>query len=98
MAISKRNENMDMLRFVAICFVVCIHYVGWGASVANVPIINFAFAGGVSAACNCAVNCFYMISGYFIREEETVKSIKRRILKIWIPALGYTISSNIHVL
>lgn len=30
MVISKRAENMDMLRFVAICFVVCIHYVGWG--------------------------------------------------------------------
>ena len=30
---SKRNENIDMLRFVAICFVVCVHYVGWGGSI-----------------------------------------------------------------
>lgn len=30
MVIENRNENMDMLRFVAILFVVCIHYVGWG--------------------------------------------------------------------
>lgn len=30
MAMSKRNENMDMLRFIAIYSVVCIHYIGWG--------------------------------------------------------------------
>ncbi|MGM9959234.1 MAG: acyltransferase [Erysipelotrichaceae bacterium] len=88
-----RNENMDMLRFVAICFVVCIHYVGWGgvASATNVPIINYAFAGGVSVACNCAVNCFYMISGYFIRDEETVESCKKRIQKIWVPTFLYSV-------
>lgn len=93
MVIENRNENMDMLRFVAILFVVCIHYVGWGgiASASNVPIINFAFAGGVSVACNCAVNCFYMISGFFIREIETLKSCKRKVYKIWVPTFLYSV-------
>lgn len=32
-----------------------------------------------------------MISGYFIREEETVESCKKRILKIWIPTFLYSV-------
>ena len=57
----------------------------------NVPTINFVFAGGMSVACNCAVNCFFMISGYFIREEERVKSCKNRIKKIWVPTFLYSV-------
>lgn len=26
----ERNENIDLLRLIAMIFIVCIHYVGWG--------------------------------------------------------------------
>ena len=42
-------------------------------------------------ACNCAVNCFNMISGFFIREIETLESCKKRIYKIWIPTFLYSV-------
>lgn len=68
----ERLESLDFLRLISIFFVVCIHYVGWGgiANADNTYIINFAFSGGISVACNCAVNCFYLISGYFITGNE----------------------------
>lgn len=28
----ERSENIDLLRLVAMIFIVCIHYVGWGGS------------------------------------------------------------------
>lgn len=27
----ERNESIDLLRLIAMIFIVCIHYVGWGA-------------------------------------------------------------------
>lgn len=26
----ERNESIDLLRLIAMIFIVCIHYVGWG--------------------------------------------------------------------
>lgn len=28
----ERSENIDLLRLIAMVFIVCIHYVGWGCS------------------------------------------------------------------
>ena len=62
-----RMENLDFMRLMSIYFVVCIHYVGWGgiANASGVTMANFALSGGIAVTCNCAVNCFYMITGYF---------------------------------
>lgn len=90
----ERLESLDFLRLISIFFVVCIHYVGWGgiASADNTSIINFAFSGGIAVACNCAVNCFYLISGYFITGNESIAHIKKRILKVWVPTFIYSIT------
>ena len=32
----ERSENIDLLRLIAMIFVVCIHYVGWGGQQAHV--------------------------------------------------------------
>ena len=83
-----------MLRLICMWFVVCIHYVGWGgiAGADNVPVLNLAFSGGVAVAFNCAVNCFYMISGYFISGNETLQRIGRRALKVWVPTFLYSVT------
>lgn len=49
----ERSENIDLLRLIAMIFIVCIHYVGWGAaSSRNITFFNLAFTGGVAVACN----------------------------------------------
>lgn len=89
-----RNESLDLLRVVSMVFVICIHYVGWGgiASAKNVGIFNLAFSGGIAVACNCAVNCFYMLSGYFISGNENTKKTRKKILKVWVPTFIYSVS------
>ncbi len=90
---NQRYENIDLLRLISIWFVICIHYVGWGgiSDTADIPMLNLAFSGGIAVACNCAVNCFYMISGFFIREKENILVVKKRILKVWVPTLIYSV-------
>lgn len=84
----ERNQNLDMLRLVAMFCIVSMHYFGWGglASAKNTTIVNLAF-GGVAVATNCGVNCFYLISGYFIKQEESFEGCKRRILKVYLPTI-----------
>lgn len=57
------------------------------ASSRNITFFNLAVIGGVAVACNCAVNCFYMISGYYISGDETVENCKKRIKKFGFPRL-----------
>lgn len=65
---------------------------GGAASSRDITLFNLAFTGGVAVACNCAVNCFYMISGYYINGDETFENCKKRIKKVWIPTAIYSIS------
>ena len=65
---------------------------GGAASSRNITFFNLAFTGGVAVACNCAVNCVYMISGYYISGDETSENFKKRIKRVWIPTAIYSIS------
>ncbi len=88
----KRNQGLDLLRIIAMWGVICIHYIGWGGVAQtndDIGIFNFVFSGGLAVACNCAVNCFYLISGYFIGDGS---GSKKRILRVWLPTIIYSIS------
>ncbi len=90
--IRERNENIDFLRLISMFFVVCVHYVGWGGISSNsVGVVNMGIAGIIAVACNCAVNCFYMISGYMISGRESIDQTRRRIMKVWIPTIFYSV-------
>ncbi|MCD7791359.1 MAG: acyltransferase [Bacteroides thetaiotaomicron] len=64
---------------------------GGVAGAANVSTFNFIFSGGIAVACKCAVNCFYMISGFFIGEKESLERSKKRVTKVWVPTLIYSV-------
>lgn len=71
---------------------------GGAASTSDILPLNFAFTGGVAVACNCAVNCFYMISGYYINGDETFEICKKRIKKVWFSTVFYSVSIPIFLL
>ncbi len=89
----KRFESLDLLRLISMWFIVCIHYVGFGgaASSSDMPVWNYILSGGIGVACNCAVNCFFLISGFFISKNETLKRSGKKILKVWIPTFIYSV-------
>lgn len=88
-----RKSNIDLLRFVCMLMVVSLHYFGWGGvtNSANTSKINYLLSCGLSVFCRVAVNCFYMISGYFIIDAQgdiTAKRILKPVVKqykeVWI--------------
>ena len=89
----ERFNNLDLLRVISIYFVVCIHYVGWGgaAGATNIGLFNMGISGGLAVACNVAVNCFYMISGFFIKDIESFENCKKRIIKVYSSTWFYSV-------
>lgn len=61
------------------------------ANASNITFFNLASTGGIAVVCNCAVNCFYIISGYYITDNETFAICKKRITKVWISTVIYSV-------
>ena len=86
---SKRQANFELLRIVAMFMIISLHYLvkGWVATpfpfaVKENPVAVFAWL--VEAFCIVAVNCYVLISGYFLVESawkpERVRSLLAQVL------------------
>ncbi len=77
---SKRQSNIELLRIVAACGVIVLHYnnskIGGGYGAVDDGSINQAIMTFFETAFICAVNLYVLISGYFLRD-----STKRDLLK-----------------
>ncbi len=68
-----RQANFELLRIVAMVMVIILHYLVKGAVAedfvgSSAPVIYFAWL--LEAFCLVAVNCYVLISGYFLVESE----------------------------
>ena len=95
MATAERKCNLDLLRILSMIFVVCLHYLGVGGGYYNILdgnlsniTVNFVSAALFEALAIVGVNCFVLISGYFL----ITSSFKpKKILNLWINTIFYTV-------
>lgn len=70
---AKRQANFELLRIVAMLMIIALHYlVKGGAAVSygeSRTAVNYA-AWLIEAFCIVAVNCYVLLSGYFLVESE----------------------------
>lgn len=71
----KRNSNIELLRIVLILFVLILHFNGAG-SLFNGNKINVYYVSLMHSLSICAVDCFMIISGYFMINNRIVKLSK----------------------
>lgn len=86
-----RQSNFELLRIIAMLMIVAWHYTQYGGFLDNTQpfTVNFVFSYFVRSFTSVAVNCFVMISGYFL----ILADFKfRKISKIWIQILFYSIT------
>lgn len=72
-----RNSNIELLRLLLMAFVVLLHFNndamgGAFVHVRNLPIDNFALHFFESLGI-CAVNCFMIVSGFFLYTNSKIK-------------------------
>lgn len=77
MEVNKRNSNIELLRLVLMAFVVLLHFNNDRMGGAFVLVKELSIENKVlrllEAFCNCAVNCFMIVSGYFLYNNNKIK-------------------------
>ena len=86
----KKQLNMEILRILAMCMIITLHYLDKGGVLKefasnNTPVGNAAWV--IEAFCMVSVNIYVLISGYFLC-ESTFK-IRKTVL-LWIQILMYS--------
>lgn len=82
-----RNSGLELLRIVSMVMIVALHYFSWGGvrQAENVTTLNYFIANVGSVFFRPAVNCFYLISGYFLvtTRNITFTKIWHKVKGIW---------------
>lgn len=90
---SKRQANFELLRIVAMLMIISLHYLVKGGVAAPFPFIVKedpigVFAWLIEAFCIVAVNCYVLISGYFLVESAWKP---RRVVSLLSQVLFYSL-------
>lgn len=87
----KRQANFELLRIVAMFMIIALHYLVKGdiavPFVKNDSVVNY-IAWLIEAFCIVAVNCYVLISGYFMVESEWKPE---RVVSLLCQVLFYTL-------
>lgn len=87
----KRQSNFELLRIIAMCMIIAMHYITKGMQIEKLSVNNSAinlFFWLLYAFCTVAVNVYVLISGYFMVDSEWHIS---RVVKLWLQVLCYSI-------
>ena len=87
----ERSSNIELLRIIAMVFVVVLHYLGksgtllpWGSKYFT---MNTWFAWAIEAFALVAVNVYVLIGGYFLTDAKFKIS---RIIRLWLQTWFYS--------
>ena len=92
MSTKNRIVSLDVLRIAAMFLIVLTHGMIWGMpfqAPKSALWLNNVLYPLFSALTSFSVNCFVLISGYFLSKSYSYKFAKA--LKIWVQALFYSI-------
>lgn len=87
---SGRQTNIEALRVVSMLMIITMHFLGHGGvmktfnEVSSIQLICELISG----ICRVAVNCFILISGYFLVDSRFKWS---KVLKLWIEIWFYSV-------
>lgn len=88
---ANRASNIELLRIIAMFFVVALHYIGKGGMLLPYGDENFTFNNGffwlIEAYAYVAVNVYALIAGYFLVDAK-FKIV--RVVKIWLQVIFYS--------
>lgn len=87
---NNRNCNLDLLRILCMFMVVILHTLNWGGLVEGslIPGHYNWYSGNILFTLSLqAVNCFVLISGYFLC---TSKFKLKKLINIWTQAIFYS--------
>lgn len=88
---SKRSANLELLRILSMAMIITLHYLLQGGVLEAAPLgsLNYYIVWVAEALCYVSVNCFVLISGYFL---VTSRFKWKRFLELIFQVLFYSIA------
>lgn len=90
----KRNYGIDLLRIIAMFFVIVLHIVGVGGICANADLLstNFLTSQFLRTATVCAVNIYALISGFVGWNRKPKPST---LLNLWLKVICFCLFATV---
>lgn len=87
---SKRKSNIELLRIVSMLMIVTMHFLGHGGVIRSFDDVSAIqlICEFINGMCRVAVNCFILISGYFLIES---KFKCEKVIKLGVEIWFYSI-------
>lgn len=86
----ERNYGIDLLRLVAMFFVVILHVLGQGGVLANAENFQYNLSWLLETVAYCAVDCYAIISGYVCYREKENRYQYLKYITFWMPVFIYS--------
>lgn len=85
-----RLANIELLRIISMLMILTLHYLGQGNVLENIHFgsVNYFIAWALETLCLVSVNCYVLISGYFLVKSQF--KLKKLAL-LWFQILFYSI-------
>ena len=85
----QRSSGLDLLRFVSMFMIIILHVLLFGGILKSVPLnsVNYFLSYFLESLSICAVNCFILISGYFLIYQ---KFRLQKLVKLWFEIIFYS--------
>ena len=87
----ERNYGIDLLRIIAMFFVVVLHSLGQGGVLSNTALnsVQYKFSWLLEIFAYCAVDIFALISGYVSYNGKEKKTNYSKYINIWLQVVFY---------
>jgi surface polysaccharide O-acyltransferase-like enzyme len=85
-----RYMNFELLRIISMIMVVALHYMQFGGALEQNTFegVNWIFTWTIEALSIVAVNCYVLLSGYFLVKS---KFKLKKLMQIWLQVLFYSL-------
>lgn len=101
MKVSDRNYGLDLLRIILAFMVLTLHFNagGTGKVLMNSSVLPWKYMTGViTTLCYPAVNCYILISSYFLfKQNVNIKKQAKNLLKLWTTIIFYSLAGYMFV-
>lgn len=90
-SIQERNYGIDLLRIIAMIYVVILHTLGAGGILDNLEIgtHKYMVAWFLEIFAFCAVDVFALITGYISYRKNDRKNLLQNYIKLWLQVVFY---------
>lgn len=96
---TKRLQNFELLRVILMFLILVGHYFYWGLGeihhldhfniLHSISLLDYATMQPIKILASVGVNCFVMISGYFLIKRNNFRL--NSLLKLWVQILFYSL-------